>query len=87
MTLLEAAKTLLKYPNQTRERPGTCYGGTSNVYECACCRYPLNVGAREHAPACELARAKKVIEEAGEVLLAAKDTDKQHLVYEVADLS
>jgi phosphoribosyl-ATP pyrophosphohydrolase len=29
---------------------------------------------------------KKVIEEAGEVLLAAKDTDKQHLVYEVADL-
>ncbi len=29
---------------------------------------------------------KKVIEEAGEVLLAAKDNDKQHLVYEVADL-
>ncbi len=29
---------------------------------------------------------KKVIEEAGEVLLAAKDDDKQHLVYEVADL-
>lgn len=29
---------------------------------------------------------KKVIEEAGEVLLAAKDGDKQHLVYEVADL-
>ncbi|MBU0623095.1 MAG: phosphoribosyl-ATP diphosphatase [Gammaproteobacteria bacterium] len=29
---------------------------------------------------------KKVIEEAGEVLLAAKDADKQHLVYEVADL-
>lgn len=29
---------------------------------------------------------KKVIEEAGEVLLAAKHTDKEHLVYEVADL-
>ena len=29
---------------------------------------------------------KKVIEEAGEVLLAAKDADGQHLVYEVADL-
>ncbi|MFA6014033.1 MAG: phosphoribosyl-ATP diphosphatase [Gallionellaceae bacterium] len=29
---------------------------------------------------------KKVIEEAGEVLMAAKDGDKQHLVYEVADL-
>jgi phosphoribosyl-ATP pyrophosphohydrolase len=29
---------------------------------------------------------KKVIEEAGEVLLAAKDGDSQHLVYEVADL-
>ncbi len=29
---------------------------------------------------------KKVIEEAGEVLLAAKDGDNQHLVYEVADL-
>jgi phosphoribosyl-ATP pyrophosphohydrolase len=29
---------------------------------------------------------KKVIEEAGEVLLAAKDADRQHLVYEVADL-
>lgn len=29
---------------------------------------------------------KKVIEEAGEVLLAAKDADQQHLVYEVADL-
>jgi phosphoribosyl-ATP pyrophosphohydrolase len=29
---------------------------------------------------------KKVIEEAGEVLLASKDNDQQHLVYEVADL-
>ncbi|MFM2397183.1 MAG: hypothetical protein RLZZ144_433 [Pseudomonadota bacterium] len=29
---------------------------------------------------------KKVIEEAGEVLLAAKDGDQTHLVYEVADL-
>jgi phosphoribosyl-ATP pyrophosphohydrolase len=29
---------------------------------------------------------KKVIEEAGEVLLAAKEGDKTHLVYEVADL-
>jgi phosphoribosyl-ATP pyrophosphohydrolase len=29
---------------------------------------------------------KKIIEEAGEVLLAAKDADRQHLVYEVADL-
>jgi phosphoribosyl-ATP pyrophosphohydrolase len=29
---------------------------------------------------------KKVIEEAGEVLLAAKDGDGTHLVYEVADL-
>lgn len=29
---------------------------------------------------------KKVIEEAGEVLLAAKDGDLSHLVYEVADL-
>ena len=29
---------------------------------------------------------KKVIEEAGEVLLAAKDGDANHLVYEVADL-
>jgi phosphoribosyl-ATP pyrophosphohydrolase len=29
---------------------------------------------------------KKVIEEAGEVLLAAKDGDSQHLVYEIADL-
>jgi phosphoribosyl-ATP pyrophosphohydrolase len=29
---------------------------------------------------------KKVIEESGEVLLAAKEGDKQHLVYEVADL-
>ncbi|GAB4421626.1 MAG: phosphoribosyl-ATP diphosphatase [Sideroxydans sp.] len=29
---------------------------------------------------------KKVIEEAGEVLLAAKEGDKTHLVYEIADL-
>jgi phosphoribosyl-ATP pyrophosphohydrolase len=29
---------------------------------------------------------KKVIEEAGEVLLASKDGDKTHLVYETADL-
>lgn len=29
---------------------------------------------------------KKIIEEAGEVLLAARDADKQHLVYEVTDL-
>ncbi|MDH2919312.1 MAG: phosphoribosyl-ATP diphosphatase [Sideroxydans sp.] len=29
---------------------------------------------------------KKVIEEAGEVLLASKEGDAQHLVYEVADL-
>ena len=29
---------------------------------------------------------KKVIEEAGEVLLAAKEGDQAHLVYEVADL-
>lgn len=29
---------------------------------------------------------KKVIEEAGEVLMAAKDGDPQHLVYEIADL-
>ena len=29
---------------------------------------------------------KKIIEEAGEVLLAAKDGDSRHLVYEVADL-
>ncbi|GAB1235065.1 phosphoribosyl-ATP diphosphatase [Ferrigenium sp. UT5] len=29
---------------------------------------------------------KKVIEEAGEVLLAAKEGDPAHLVYEVADL-
>jgi len=29
---------------------------------------------------------KKVAEEAAETLLAAKDGDKQHLVYEVADL-
>ncbi|MDP2759754.1 MAG: phosphoribosyl-ATP diphosphatase [Sideroxyarcus sp.] len=29
---------------------------------------------------------KKVIEEAGEVLLAAKEGNDQHLVYEVADL-
>ena len=29
---------------------------------------------------------KKVIEEAGEVLMAAKDGDKAHLTYEVADL-
>lgn len=29
---------------------------------------------------------KKVIEEAGEVLLASKDNDAAHLVYEVADL-
>ena len=29
---------------------------------------------------------KKVIEEAGEVLLAARDGDQAHLVYEVADL-
>ncbi|ASP16460.1 phosphoribosyl-ATP diphosphatase [Neisseria sp. 23W00296] len=29
---------------------------------------------------------KKVIEEAGEVLMAAKDGDKAHLVYETADL-
>ncbi|TAJ82286.1 MAG: phosphoribosyl-ATP diphosphatase [Gallionellaceae bacterium] len=29
---------------------------------------------------------KKVIEEAGEVLLASKDGDNAHLVYEVADL-
>jgi len=29
---------------------------------------------------------KKVIEEAGEVLLAAKDANNEHLVYEVADL-
>lgn len=29
---------------------------------------------------------KKVIEEAGEVLMASKDKDPSHLVYEVADL-
>lgn len=29
---------------------------------------------------------KKVIEEAGEVLLAAKDGDQSHLIYEIADL-
>lgn len=29
---------------------------------------------------------KKVIEEAGEVLMAAKDGDKEHLIYETADL-
>lgn len=29
---------------------------------------------------------KKVIEEAGEVLMASKDGDAQHLVYEIADL-
>ncbi|OSI15889.1 phosphoribosyl-ATP diphosphatase [Neisseria dumasiana] len=29
---------------------------------------------------------KKVIEEAGEVLMASKDGDSAHLVYEVADL-
>jgi phosphoribosyl-ATP pyrophosphohydrolase len=29
---------------------------------------------------------KKVAEEAAETLLAAKDGDKQHLVYEIADL-
>lgn len=29
---------------------------------------------------------KKVIEESGEVLMAAKDGDNDHLVYEVADL-
>ncbi|XXQ67614.1 phosphoribosyl-ATP diphosphatase [Neisseriaceae bacterium B1] len=29
---------------------------------------------------------KKVIEEAGEVLMASKDGDTQHLVYEIADL-
>ena len=29
---------------------------------------------------------KKVIEEAGEVLMAAKDGDREHLIYETADL-
>ncbi|UOP04114.1 phosphoribosyl-ATP diphosphatase [Conchiformibius kuhniae] len=29
---------------------------------------------------------KKIIEEAGEVLMAAKDGDREHLVYETADL-
>lgn len=29
---------------------------------------------------------KKVIEEAGEVLMASKDGDAQHIIYEVADL-
>lgn len=29
---------------------------------------------------------KKVIEEAGEVLMASKDGDVQHVVYEIADL-
>ncbi|QEY23615.1 phosphoribosyl-ATP diphosphatase [Neisseria animalis] len=29
---------------------------------------------------------KKVIEEAGEVLMASKDGDKEHIVYETADL-
>lgn len=29
---------------------------------------------------------KKVIEEAGEVLMASKDGDKPHLIYETADL-
>lgn len=29
---------------------------------------------------------KKVIEEAGEVLMASKDNDKEHLIYEIADL-
>lgn len=29
---------------------------------------------------------KKVIEEAGEVLMASKDGEKDHIVYEVADL-
>ncbi|ASK28516.1 phosphoribosyl-ATP diphosphatase [Neisseria chenwenguii] len=29
---------------------------------------------------------KKVIEEAGEVLMASKDGDREHLIYETADL-
>ena len=29
---------------------------------------------------------KKIIEEAGEVLMASKDGDAQHIVYEIADL-
>lgn len=29
---------------------------------------------------------KKVIEEAGEVLMASKDNEKEHLIYEIADL-
>lgn len=57
MTIRQAAKVLLRYPNQTRERPNTCYGGTSNVYECA-----LNVGSQLRACRCELAAAIKVIE-------------------------
>lgn len=29
---------------------------------------------------------KKIIEESGEVLMASKDNDKEHLIYEIADL-
>lgn len=62
MTLVEAAKILLAYPSTTRDRPNTCYGGTSNVYECSCCGRALNVGSREHKPDCELEEAIKLIE-------------------------
>lgn len=64
MTVTQAAKVLLRYPQQTRERPNTCYGGNGNVYECACCERALNVGDRKHADDCELAKAVKVIEDA-----------------------
>lgn len=66
MTIKQAAKILLKYPYATRDRPNTCYGGTSNVYECSCCRHALNVGARTHADNCELELAVKTIEETHE---------------------
>lgn len=61
MTLKEALKVLLDYPERTRDRPGTCYGGTSNVYECSCCGYALSWGDR-HAEDCELAAALRVVE-------------------------
>lgn len=61
MTIIEAAKILVQYPHQTRDRQTTGYG---TVFECACCRHALNVHNGKHAPDCKLVEAVKVIEAA-----------------------
>lgn len=66
MNLKEAAKILRKYPQQTRDRPNTCYGGNGDVYECSCCGYALNFGSygasSPHKAGCELEEANNLID-------------------------